>query len=186
MVLAIVGMAGSGKSQVTRRLAEKGLPTIRFGEIVIREVLARGLPVTQEHERAVREELRATYGMDVCAQFALPQIRALLADHAVVVIDGLYSFSEYKTLKREFGDDLVVVAVYTPRAERYRRLAARAERPLQPAEAEARDYREIEHIEKGGPIAMADHLIVNDGDLAALQTRVDALFERLMQERGGC
>jgi len=184
MVLAIVGMAGSGKSQVTRRLAEKGLPTIRFGEFIIREVLARGLPITPEHERAVREELRAIHGMDVCAQLALPQIRALLANHPAVIIDGLYSFSEYKTLKHAFGDDLVVVAVYTPRAERYRRLAARDERPLTRAEAEARDEREIEHIEKGGPIAMADQLIVNDGDLAALNARVDALFDRLMQERG--
>lgn len=31
---------------------------------------------------------------------------------------------------------------------------------------------------------MADQLIVNDGDLAALNARVDALFDRLMQERG--
>ncbi|MFQ3661221.1 MAG: AAA family ATPase [Chloroflexaceae bacterium] len=182
MVLAIVGMAGSGKSQVTRRLAEKGLPTIRFGEFIIREVQARNLPVTPEHERAVREELRATHGMDVCARLALPQIRALLAGHPAVIIDGMYSFSEYKTLKHEFGDELVVVAVFTPRAERYRRLATRHERPLTPVEAEARDYREIEHIEKGGPIAMADYLIVNDGDLAALNARVDALLDQLMQE----
>ncbi|MCX7789186.1 MAG: hypothetical protein N2378_00970, partial [Chloroflexaceae bacterium] len=59
------------------------------------------------------------------------------------------------------------------------------ERPLTPAEAEARDEREIEHIEKGGPIAMADQLIVNDGDLATLNARVDALFDQLTRERGG-
>lgn len=184
MVLAIVGMAGSGKSQVTQRLAEKGLPTLRFGAIIIREVLARKLPITPEHERSVREELRAAYGMDVCARLSLPQIRAMLAEHPAVIIDGMYSFSEYKTLKREFGDDMVVIAVYAPRALRYRRLAEREERPLTPAEAEERDYREIEHIEKGGPIALADELIVNDGDLELLNGRVDALFELLMHRRG--
>lgn len=180
MILAIVGMAGSGKSQVTRRLAEKGLPTLRFGAIIIDEVLARGLSITPEHERLVREELRAAHGMDVCAQLSLPQIRALRAEHPAVIIDGMYSFSEYKTLKRAFADELVVVAVFAPRALRYQRLAERAERPLTASEAEARDYQEIERIEKGGPIAMADHLIVNDSDLATLNARVDALYALLM------
>ncbi|MCS7072357.1 MAG: hypothetical protein NZM00_12695, partial [Anaerolinea sp.] len=62
---------------------------------------------------------------------------------------------------------------------RYSRLAARSERPLTPEEAERRDYQEIEMIEKGGPIALADHFIVNDGTEAELLAALDALVARL-------
>ena len=102
-IVAIVGMPGSGKSVLADYLRTHGLPIMRFGEIVINEVKRRGLPVTPDNERLVREELRRQHGMDVCATFALPRIRALLATHQTLVIDGLYSLSEYTTLRRAFA-----------------------------------------------------------------------------------
>ena len=38
-------------------------------------------------------------------------------------------------------------------------------------EAEKRDYAEIENIEKGGPIAMADFTIVNTGTIDELKEK---------------
>jgi len=72
-----------------------------------------------------------------------------------------------------------VLAVTAPRPLRYARLAARPERPLSPKEALSRDIAEIEILEKGGPIAMADYTILNTGSLESLEAAVDGLIPSL-------
>jgi len=170
-IIAVVGMPGSGKSLFSHYLHSQGLPVIRFGAVVTEEVERRGLSLNPKNERLVREELRAMHGMDVVARFSLPRIRDRFKRHEFLVIDGLYSFSEYKLLRKEFDDDLVVVAIVSQRALRYGRLAARPERPLTPTEALQRDFQEIENLEKGGPIAIADVTIVNDGTSDELMSK---------------
>jgi dephospho-CoA kinase len=95
------------------------------------------------------------------------------------VIDGLYSFSEYKTLHREIGAEMVVIAITSPRELRYQRLTNRPERPLNEDEALRRDFQEIETLEKGGPIAIADYTLVNDGEPEELLAALDALVAQL-------
>ncbi|MBN1440334.1 MAG: hypothetical protein JW929_13080 [Anaerolineales bacterium] len=176
-ILAIVGMCGSGKSVAGARLEQLGFAKVYFGGLTIDEVKRRGFAVNEANERAVREELRRTHGMGAFAALSLPKIEAFLREGRRVFIDGLYSFSEYKILKQKFGDALLVIAVFTPRALRYQRLAQRAVRPLTPAEAVSRDYAEIDNIEKGGPIALADYTLLND---AAPEDLIRGL-ERILQ-----
>jgi dephospho-CoA kinase len=177
--LALVGMPGSGKTLCATHLQSKGYYQFRFGKIIVDEVLRRGLPLNPENERIVREEFRANEGMDVIARRALPHLKTALAIHSDIVIDGLYSFSEYKTLRTELGAELIVVAIVCPRWLRYERLAARPERPLTVAEAERRDWLEIENLEKGGPIAIADFTLVNDTGPENLLAALDGLIVKL-------
>jgi dephospho-CoA kinase len=172
-------MPGSGKSLCAKHLEARGFFQYRFGSIVVNEVYRRGWPLTPENERIVREELRANEGMDAIARRALPLLKTGLETHSNIVIDGLYSWSEYKLLRRELGATMIVVAIVSPRSLRYARLTNRDERPLTEAEAESRDRLEIENLEKGGPIAMADYTLVNDGDAGALLAQLDALIEEL-------
>jgi dephospho-CoA kinase len=174
-LLVLIGMAGSGKSTVARHLERRGWRTIRFGEITMREVEARGLPISEPNEKAVREELRATHGMAAYAKLSLPDITEAL-DSGPLLIDGLYSWSEYRYLKDRFGRRMQVVAIFTARALRYARLSRRAERPLTEQEAEQRDFAEIENLEKGGPIAIADYTILNNGTEADMLAEVDRLL----------
>jgi dephospho-CoA kinase len=178
-VFALVGMPGSGKSLCAAHLADLGFFQFRFGSIVTDEVIQRGQPLTPENERRVREEFRQQEGMDAIARRALPTLKAELARRQTVVIDGLYSFSEYKLLQQEFGAGLIVVAIVTTRQLRYERLMQRPERPLTPEEAQARDIAEIEYLEKGGPIAIADYTLLNNADSDALIAALDALIVRL-------
>ena len=173
MIYAIVGMPGSGKSVLCDHLRDRGLPVVYFGGLVLDEVARRNLPRTAEAEREVREALRAEHGMAAIAQLAMPAIRGHLDRGASVVIDGLYSFSEYKALKAAFDARLLVVAVCTPAALRHSRLGQRPVRPLSPSEAARRDISEIENLEKGGPIAIADVYIVNDDDVETFRQRID-------------
>jgi dephospho-CoA kinase len=177
--LALVGMPGSGKTLCAKHLEERGYYQFRFGAIVTDEVRQRGQQITPENERVVREEFRRKEGMDVMAKRALPYLREALKSQPVVVIDGLYSFSEYKTLHEEFEGGLIIVAIVSARDKRYLRLSQRPERPLTPKEAHARDTQEIENLEKGGPIALADYTLLNDGTPKELLEKLDTLLEEL-------
>lgn len=170
-VVALVGMCGAGKSVVTEWFKERGFAPVHFGDVTMDELAARGLTINEINEKKIREELREKHGMAAFAILNLPKIeKALSAGN--VIVDGLYSWSEYKILKQKFGESFYVVAVFTPRLLRYKRLAERTLRPLTYEEARGRDYAEIENIEKGGPIAMADFTVVNDSDLQNLYSQL--------------
>lgn len=174
-VLALVGMPGSGKTLCARHLEEQGFYQFRFGGIVEDEVRRRGLPVKPDNERVVREEFRTNEGMDAIARRALPYLHQALEKRGSIVIDGLYSFSEYKTLNAEFGKAMILVAIVAERVLRYERLSNRPVRPLTHQEAELRDWQEIETLEKGGPIAIADYTLLNNDAADVLLAALDRL-----------
>lgn len=177
-VVALVGMPGSGKSEVARVFASNAFSIIRFGDVTDEEVKNRGLKLSEENERVVREELRKKHGMAAYAMLNLPRIEsALKKSH--VAIDGLYSWEEYKFLKGKLGGGLKVVAVWSPPALRYARLISRPVRPLTMEQAAARDYAEIENVNKGGPIAMADFMISNCSTLESLVEQADNVIRVL-------
>ncbi len=177
--LALVGMPGAGKTLCAQHLEAKGCFQLRFGAVVENEVRQRGWELNPANERIVREELRDEYGMAAMALLSLPKLKAALRHHRQIIIDGLYSFSEYKLLDEHLGAPLILVAVAAARRLRYARLASRPIRPLTPTEAQHRDVREIERLEKGGPIAIADYTLLNDGSTEDLLRRLDDLLERL-------
>ena len=164
-IVAFVGLAGSGKSSAVEYMTEKDYPKVYFGGIVLDEVKRRGLELTQENEQPIREELRETEGKDFVVKRIITQLNDLIeAGQHRIVADGLYTWTEYKALKHEFPGELTVVAVVTPKHLRYQRMQNRPIRPLQPHEIDQRDWAEIENLEKGGPIAIADYFIHNDRD----------------------
>jgi len=71
-IVALVGMAGSGKSEVARYFEKNGYNRIRFGDITDIEVKKRGLPLNEANELIVREQLRkrARYGGLCQTEFA--------------------------------------------------------------------------------------------------------------------
>ncbi|MFC3146471.1 AAA family ATPase [Piscinibacterium candidicorallinum] len=172
-MIALVGLAGSGKSEAGKVLQALGYTVVYFGGAVLEEVRRRGLEVTAENEREVREDLRRQHGMAAMAILKLPEIERVQAQGAKVAVDGLYSFAEYELLRERLGHRLKLIAIHTPRALRYQRLAARAVRPLSPEQIDQRDYFEIKNLDKGGPIAIADVHLVNAADAETLHRRVE-------------
>ena len=167
-VVSIVGMAGSGKSEVAKVFENNGFAKVRFGDITDREVRKRGLELNEENERYIRQQLRKEHGMSAYAKLSLSRIDYLLKS-VDVIVDGLYSWEEYTLLKRRYGDRFSVVAVWASPQTRYVRLTKRLIRPLTVEEAVSRDTAEIEDTNKGGPIAMANFVILNDSSLEALE-----------------
>jgi len=179
-IVAFVGLSGSGKSTAVEYLTEKGYPKVYFGGIVLDAMTKAGLEHTQENEKPFREELRVREGKDFVVKRIITQIHDLIdAGQHRIVADGLYTWTEYKALKREFPGELTVAAIVTPKHMRHHRLLTRAIRPLTDTEANQRDWAEIENLEKGGPIAIADHYIINDGDMKNLQIQIDDELKRI-------
>lgn len=177
-ILFLVGMTGAGKSTCVEHLNAKGIPDVYFGGVIVDEVKRRFGEdgVTEAREKLVREELRAKDGMAAVALRVIPKIDELLKTHKRVVADGLYSWSEYKVLKEHYRDDALIVAITAPRHVRHQRLAHRPVRPLTSEQAAAREYAEIENIEKGGPIANADYTLSNSSDPAEMLQELDNLL----------
>lgn len=189
-LVCIVGMAGAGKSIIADFLVLRGYGFVRFGQITLDEVKEKGLEPTEENERPIRERIRREHGPGAYATLNIPKFDALLKKGNVVG-DGLYSWSEYKVLKEKYGSSFVVIAVCAPPSIRYARLAARIlaasdtnlrHRPATPEQAKARDYAEIENIEKGGPIAMADYMFLNTGTVDDLLSAVKKVLPEIEKE----
>lgn len=175
-IIALVGLAGSGKSSAVEYLTKKGFPKVYFGGVIYKAMEEAGIEPTWDNQQKFREEIRQREGKDFVIRRVIKNIRDLInAGQNKIVLDGLYTWSEYKILKHEFPGQVVVIAIVTPKHLRYQRMVKRPERPMQPREVDQRDWSEIENLEKGGPIAIADYFVINDGNLDQLHQKIDAV-----------
>lgn len=183
-IVAFVGLAGSGKSSAVDYLTEKGYPKIYFGGILYKAMEEAGIEITWESQQTFREEIREREGKDFIVKRAIKEARGLIdAGQKHIILDGLYTWSEYKILKHEFPGEITVIAIVTPKHLRKQRMANRPERPMTSEEVDQRDWAEIENIEKGGPIAIADHFIHNEGSLEKLHAEIDKVLDHIHFEQ---
>ena len=179
-IIAFVGLSGTGKSAACEYLAERGVPKVSFGDIIMNALKDADLDTTVENERMIREKLRLDPAGDVVIGQIISEINHLIeAGQHKIVIDGLGSWDAYRKLKHEFPADLTVVALTAQRHIRHRRLVQRVERPLTEREVDERDYDMIETLGKGGVIAIADYFISDTGSVERLHTKIDELLEEI-------
>lgn len=173
-IIAFVGLAGSGKSTAVEYLTDKHYPKVYFGGVIYKAMEDADIEITWESQKVFREEIRQKEGKDFVVKRVVNEIHDLInAGQHRIVLDGLYTWSEYKVLKHEFPGEMTVVAIVTPKHLRKQRLAKRPERPMTSAEVDERDWTEIENLEKGGPIAIADYYIHNDGNFEYFDKQID-------------
>lgn len=181
-IIAFVGMPGSGKGTCTDYLhTTRKWPVVHFGTMVYEEVQRRGLDNVHD-EKVVREDMRAIDGPAVLAKHAAKKVEEYaIAGEKVIVLDGLYSWSEYTYLTEKFGQAMTVIAVTAPRQLRHKRVVKRQDghRQYTLEQINQRDYAEIEGLEKGGPIANADYTILNDSDVSTLLAQLEKVLAAL-------
>lgn len=179
-ILAFVGLAGSGKSTAVEYFREKGYPRVHFGAVVLQAMEEAGIERTPENEQKFRIEFREKNGQDFIANKIAEQIEHLAnAGQHRIIADGIYTWTEFNVLKQAFPGELNLVAIVAPRHLRYHRLTERAVRPFTATQAHERDISEIEDLQKGGPIAIADHYVINDGTVEGLKKKLAVLAESL-------
>ncbi len=179
-VIAIVGLAGAGKTEATEYIKKKtSLPKIYFGQAIIDEVKRRGKPLGEANERIVREEFRDRDSLAAMAIANLPAIKKAF-ETSSVIIESLYSWEEFLKVREEFGESFKVLAVFSSYETRVKRMANRPVRPLTAADLESRDKSQIENLHQAGPIARADWTIVNEGSKEELYAAIDVILSKLL------
>jgi len=176
-IITFVGLTGSGKTAATDYVSGKGFPKVFFGGVMLDAMKAAGIEDTPVNETEFRHDLIKREGIEFVSTKITAELRALInAGQHHIVADGLSSWTEYKMLKHEFSGEMIFVAIVSPKKMRHHRLLTRPVRPLSQFEADQRDWDEIETMEKGGPIAIADHYIINDGTIDDLHEKLDKLL----------
>lgn len=175
-LIAVVGMSGSGKSIATDYLEKMGWTKLYFGGITYRLMEEQGIERTPDgkSEKEFRENLRKKYGMACYAKFLENDIRESLKK-SNVVLDGLYSWDEYKYLIEKF-ENLKLVCVIADKELRYERVGKRVDRAFNRENIIYRDLSEIENLAKGGPIAYADYFIFNNGTVDEYIRRLNEIL----------
>jgi len=179
-LIAFVGLTGAGKSTAVEHFTNKGFPKIYFGGFAYDIMAERGIPKGEQQEKDFRVAIRKTDGEDVYAKLAIDQVHHLAdAGQHRIILDGIYSWDEYKTIKHEFPGEMTTIALVAPKHMRYHWLQNREDRPQTPEISQQRDYNEIEDIKKGGPIAMADYYVTNNENVEHFYKQLDAIAEQV-------
>lgn len=180
-VIAIIGMAGSGKTETVEYLIKKySWSKIYLGQATFDRLKKDGLAVNYTNERMIREKIRQELGMGAYAKLALPKVAKILKNSKIILIESLYSWDEYKIFKKKYGENFLVLAITAPSKIRLDGLKTRPVRPIKTAtELAKRDWTEIEGTDKGGPIAVADYTIINDGSMEKLKKNIDLIIKEI-------
>ena len=164
-VVAICGMPGSGKGVFGEVAKELGLPVRSMGDMIRAEVEAHELTPDTHVFGRIAQELRDEYGDGVLAARLAPLIDAELANHELLIIEGMRGVAEQEIFIEHWGVDFSVVAISAPPSTRFDRIAARGRaEDGDRASFEDRDLRE----QRWGLqtlIEQADYVVSNSGSL---------------------
>lgn len=161
-VIAILGVPRSGKVEALGYLmAIYHLPKVSFANVISEELLRRGLPVSFANEQSVREELRNIHGEDYYANEVIRMIEADDSNENILV-EGLENSADFQILKQHYGARLHAVTIHLPVRNIFREFFS--------------DALQVLRLERGGPIVITDHLVVNEGDISKMTAALDMIM----------
>jgi dephospho-CoA kinase len=181
LIVGLIGLAGAGKSTAARMIVnEYTFELIRLGDH-IRDFLAKnGLAATPENERIAQVAIRQEYGMGALMRLSVPRIEKALLGGSNILIDSMCSFSEKEYLHHlKIDCALNVVAVHAPMGKRQLQLIGRSQRPLSYEQMAERDVLEVDQLEKGKLLALADHHLVNNDITDLFEEAVRSLMLKI-------
>lgn len=185
MIIGLTGKYAAGKGTVAEVLIERGFRYHSLSDIIREELAASGQIESREALLAMGNALRRDGGPGVLAERLLGRLRD--GDH---IVDSIRNPAEVIALRTLAGFTLIAVDA-DPRV-RFERLKGRA-RIGDPTEWEAFAALEAKETQSADPraqqvaatLAMADRVIMNDGDMAALHASVEALLGQLQPGAAG-
>ena len=172
-LVLVTGMPGSGKSVLSSLAREMGLPVYVMGDVIREEAARRGIPATPDNLNKLARQLRKEHGEDIVARRILEKLER--DDPGFAVVDGVRSLREVEVLGR-YGETVVVAVHASPRT-RFERLRRRG-RPGDPSSWEEFRRRDLTELgfSLGWVIALADYMLVNEGDVYRFRERARRLL----------
>ena len=180
-VIGVVGLHGSGKTEVAKTLAEFDIPSVRMGDVVWEELMHRGQKINNLTVAAVANELRKREGLGAIAKRCAPLIESRSKGKRAVVVDGIRGIAEVDEFRCSFGDNFHLLAIWANERVRYSRVASRGrvDDVMSLESFREKDRREL-GWGLGKALALADFIIVNEGTLEELHKRAIGIFEKVV------
>ncbi len=180
-MLGLTGPNAAGKGEAAAYLRDRGFAVHSLSDVVREEAAARGLAPERDALIEVGNDLRRAGGPGVLAERILPRLGTR------DVVDSIRNPAEVEVLRRVRGFHLL--GIDAPVEVRFRRSRARA-RAGDPEtlegfrEKERRENTSDPHAQQlAGTLALADTVLDNRADLAALRAELGRLLERLLAAR---
>jgi dephospho-CoA kinase len=163
-LVGVAGLAGAGKTTAVTYLSEvTGGQSIYLGEVVLKEIRARGLPQTRDNEKQVRIDLRRNNGPAALAIPFKDSVAGYLAGGTPTFIDAIFLQEEFDALSScSQGPITHLLAIEASFEVRYSRLKDRPDRPFNRDELADRDKMELETLGTGRVISGASYTIRNE------------------------
>jgi dephospho-CoA kinase len=183
-LIAVTGFSGAGKTTAINYLSDIGVgQKIYLGQVVLDEIITRGLPPGPESERLVRSEFREQYGAGALAILASKTIEAHFARNANVLVDAVFEEAEYLFLqdlcsKCASPHLLAIEADFEIRSER---LATRTLRPLTRQQLADRDAFEVKNLGTQLAMTKASSRIANEGTLQSFERELQVFWRAVTQ-----
>ncbi len=180
-VIGTVGMPGSGKSVISQILQEKlNSFYVIMGDVIREEAMREGLEPNSINLRKIMLELRKREGNDIVARRCIEKLKEREEEYDWAVIEGLRGIEELTTFRKQLSPFLLVYVFASP-ATRFNRLKQRG-RSDDPKNREMFDKRDLTELKVGigSVIALADHILVNEGSKEDLFSKIDQLLESVL------
>ncbi|MBM4237224.1 MAG: flagellar hook-basal body complex protein FliE, partial [Euryarchaeota archaeon] len=160
-VLVLTGMPGAGKEEFVSVAKGLGFDIIRMGDVVRKEASSRNLGTDDQNVGGFAHSERQRLGYDIWAKRTVPLVK-----RERTLIDGCRGDSELAVFREAFGEGVRVVAIHASARTRFDRLRSRnrADAPVDFEQFRERDRREL-GWGLGNLVALANHMIVNEGTL---------------------
>ena len=180
IVVGLAGMPGSGKSLVVTAARLEGYGVVVMGDVVREETEKRGLELNPKNIGKVMLELRKNGGASVVADKCIPKIERKRSGK--VIVDGIRSLSEVDAFRKHFPR-FSLIAVHASAEVRFNRLyrRRRSDDPDGWEVFNERDMREL-GVGLGNAIAMAEYVIVNEGNRDAAKARAKKVLWRIERQ----
>jgi dephospho-CoA kinase len=184
LVAGLTGLAGSGKSEASRYLAERyEFQRLTFSDILLKEAKKRDLLKNKDYEEVkyvlskLGESLRKESGkMGILAEKAIDKIKTERYERTAV--DGFRSVEEVDLFRENF-DRFYLIFIDADERTRLGRRGARNARDssISIEELRKRDRENIVTMGLGKVMQMADFRIENNNDLTYFHKEIDNLIK---------
>jgi len=179
-VIGVTGMSGSGKATVKQVAEAMGYSTVVMGDEVREEAKRRNIEPTPENLGKLMLKLREEEGTEAIAKRCIQKIENVKSN--IVIVDGVRSLAEVEEFKKHFKN-FTLIAVHASPQTRFERLfhRVRSDAPRDWQTFIERDVREL-NVGVGAVIAMADHMIVNEGTKEQSRQKAREILEDIARK----
>jgi len=184
--LAIVSTIGAGKTTASKYFSKKGLIYYRLSIAIYEEIEKRGLDYRNRVLlQDVGDEMRAKRGPGYLTEIAVEKFKK--HPEKKYVIDSIRNHFELITLRKEYKDDLLIIAIDAPIKVRYKRIISRLE--YNDKDYSFKEFQKINKRDLGVGnkkneqnnqkcLDMAEEEIFNDKSLKEFYKILDSIYKK--------